>query len=78
MKKRDELRDPKSCLNKAQAEEPVFVLRGKDPVGAAAVRHWATMADGVHEPEKIKEALKLADQMDDWRNPPPECAHAQG
>lgn len=74
MKKCDEMREPKSCLNKAAANEPLFVLRGKDPVGAATVRHWATMAEGIHEPEKIQEALKLADQMDAWRNPLPECA----
>lgn len=74
MKKCEEMREPKSCLNKAQSNEPLFVLRGKDPVGAATVRHWATMAEGIHEPAKIQEALKLADQMDAWRNPPPECA----
>jgi hypothetical protein len=67
MKKCDEMREPKSCLNKATSNEPIFVLRGKDPVGAATVRHWATMADGIHESEKIEEALRLANQMDKWR-----------
>lgn len=72
MKKVDELREPESCLNRATSHEPIFVLRGKDRVAAVAVRHWATMAEGIHEPSKIKEALQLADQMDEWRNPPPE------
>lgn len=67
MKKRDELTSPTSCFNKAHSDEPVFVLRAKDPLGPQAVRHWATMADGVHEPEKIKEAYALADEMEQWR-----------
>lgn len=74
MKKQHELLDPMSCLNRAQPTEPIFVLRGKDVVAAVAVRHWATMATGIHEPEKIREALKLADQMDAWRNPPSDVA----
>ncbi len=78
MKKRDELTSPTSCLNKAKADEPIFVLRGKDALGPQAVRHWATMAEGVHEPAKIEEALALAEQMERWRsdflNPPPAVA----
>lgn len=67
MLKCDELKDPKSCFNKAAPEEPVFVLRAKDAVAAQTVRHWATMAVGVHEPKKIESALQLADAMDTWR-----------
>lgn len=67
MIKRDELKTPTSCLNKAAPDEPIFVLRGKDALAAMAVRHWAVMAQGEHEPGKITEALALADQMDEWR-----------
>lgn len=74
MLKRLELSERQSCLNKAHSEEPLFVLRAKDPLAAQTVRHWATMSEGHHEPEKIKEALKLADQMDEWRNPPPRAS----
>lgn len=68
MLKADELRSPASCLNKATSDEPVFVLRAKDPLAAQTVRLWAAMADGgTHEPEKGREALHLAEQMDAWR-----------
>lgn len=60
MLKKHELSNPASCLNKAGANELVFVLRENDPLFAAAVRHWATMADGVHEPAKIAEANACA------------------
>jgi hypothetical protein len=76
MNKADNLRNPTSCLNKAEADEPLFILRAKDPVAAMTVRHWATMSDGNHEPEKIAQALKAADDMDAWRkrNAPPQVA----
>lgn len=63
-----ELCDPGSCLNKAAPDEPVFVLRAKDPRAAQAVRLWAAMSAGRHEDSKINEALALADQMDEWRD----------
>lgn len=67
MLKNKELRDPKSCLNKAASDEPVFVLRAKDALSAQTVRLWASMAEGLHEPEKIAEALNLADEMEEWQ-----------
>ena len=66
MLKKDELLHPKSCLNKAGADEPLFVLRAKDVLAPMAIRHWATMATGVHEPEKLAEAEALAKRMEDW------------
>lgn len=59
-----ELRDPKSCLNKAESSEVVFVLRAKDPLAAQTIRLWAAMADGVHEGWKIAEALRCAKSME--------------
>lgn len=67
MLKRLELTDPKSCLNKASPDEPIFTLRAKDPLAAMAVRHWATMAYAAHEPEKLKNAMDTANEMDKWR-----------
>ncbi len=72
MKRIDEVNDNNSCLNKAAADEPIFVIRAKDIVGAETVRHWAAIAALRHEPEKIAEARTLADQMDVWRQ-----AHVQ-
>lgn len=66
MIKKDELRGPHSCLNKAAPEEPIFVLRAKDPLAAQTVRLWAAMASGVHEIDKIGEAKALADDMEAW------------
>lgn len=63
-----ELCDPGSCLNKASPDEPVFVLRAKDPRAAQAVRLWVAMSVGRHEDHKISEAQHLADEMDEWRN----------
>lgn len=70
MRKIDEIEQPTSCLNKARAEEPLFVLRAKDPLAAGTVRAWANAAEisGQHEPEKIAEARALADNMEQYRH----------
>lgn len=67
--KRDEIKDPNSCLNRAADDEPIFVLRGKDPLSAKLVRTWAAGAllEGHHEDDKIKAAWRYADAMDAWR-----------
>lgn len=64
--KQDNLRDPGSCLNKASADEPIFVLRGNDPLAAQTVRLWAEMAVGHRDAEKIEDALRVADDLRDW------------
>lgn len=68
MLKKEELKQPTSCLNSAAPDELVFVLRAKDKLSPQTIRHWATMAEGVHEPEKIAEARAAADAMEAWRN----------
>lgn len=40
MKKKDEVDNPKSCLNTAGDEDFVFVLKEKDPTMAATIRFW--------------------------------------
>jgi hypothetical protein len=40
MRKRDELTDPASCLNRARADEWIFVLLARDAAAPAAVRAW--------------------------------------
>ena len=70
MLKKQELSDPGSCLNKADANEPIFVIRAKDVLAPMLIRHWATMADGIHEHEKVLEARILADAIDEWRMQP--------
>jgi hypothetical protein len=72
MLKQAELITPTSCLNKAAADEPIFVLRAKDIAAPMTLRHWAAMSNGIHEKSKIEEALRLATEMEDWhaRNVP--------
>ena len=38
MIKRIELSSTRSCLNKADADEPIFVLRAKDPMARIKLR----------------------------------------
>lgn len=69
MRKMDELTDPSSCINKAENDEPVFVLRANDPLAAGIVDHWANQAEGtnLHEVYKINTARELAQEMRRWR-----------
>ena len=79
MLKKNELRNPASCLNKASCDEPVFVLRAKDPLAPMAIRHWVTMSEGNHSKEKLEEAMQLACEMEEWNkmNIPQVCASLQ-
>ncbi len=70
MLKKQELSVPNSCLNKAAPSEPIFVIRAKDPLAPMLIRHWATMAEGVHEGEKVMEARSLADEIERWQSQP--------
>lgn len=65
------------CYSKADGDEPIFVLRGKDPVAAGLVREWVHLRL-VHEfrtkkkvtpelAEQLSEALKVASDMDEYR-----------
>jgi hypothetical protein len=60
MRKRDELADPGSCLNKAREDEWLFVLLGRDPAAPAAVHAWIAerVRLGLNGPDdpKIREA----------------------
>jgi hypothetical protein len=59
----------KGCLGKAADDEPLFILRAKDPAAAFIVRVWCQLAwqAELHEPEKIEDAKVLADRMEAWR-----------
>ncbi|HKK06653.1 MAG TPA: hypothetical protein VKA50_12480 [Gammaproteobacteria bacterium] len=67
MLKKDELTHETSCLNKAAMDEPLFVVRAKDPLGSHLVAMWADAAEGAHRKEKIESARDLAKQMREWR-----------
>jgi len=66
MNKRDNLTNPNSCLNKAAALEPIFVLRAKDPLAPMTIRHWVTMNVEIQPQDKLQKALNLAEEMEEW------------
>lgn len=48
-------------------DEPVFLIRGQDSVGGAAVRAWAELAEANGAaPEILRIAREHADKMDVW------------
>ncbi len=67
MLKRDELRDPQSCLNRAGEDEMTFVLLGRDVAASAAIRAWISerIRLGKNRPDdpQIAEAAAAADAM---------------
>ena len=66
--KRDEIADPNSCLNRAADDEPIFVLRGKDPLFAKIVEEWAARSAlaGLHD-DRFREAFRYAQWARIWR-----------
>lgn len=67
MLKRDELVNPKSCLNKAMDDEYLFVLLQRDPAAQAAIMAWVNrrLALGLNQPsdKQIIEAIQTANDM---------------
>lgn len=52
-----------ACIVKAAADEPIFVLRGKDPAAFHAVKSWKYHGAPWHEPAKIRDAEQCAVEM---------------
>ncbi len=45
-------------------DEPLFVLRGRDPLAEVAVKHWGARAYIAKvNPDKVSGALEVADRM---------------
>jgi hypothetical protein len=67
MRKRQEINEPRSCLNKAAENEPIFVLRASDMLSPVLVDAWAELA-ALHgcAGAKVQEARLLANEMRDW------------
>lgn len=72
MKKRDEIDDSESCLNKARDDERVFVLLARDPAAPSAIRRWVDVRINLGKNKltdpQIVEALDCADRMDRERD----------
>lgn len=58
------------CYEKAEPDEPMFVLLARDPLAAPLVRAWAAarecMAVDQSDIDKAEEALRCADEMKEW------------
>lgn len=60
------------CYAKAEPDEPMFILLGRDPLAADLVREWARRRVETRGPsEKVDQAIECAEQMDRWRTPVP-------
>lgn len=63
MRKRDEISDPSSCLNRAYDSEWLFVLLGRDPAMPVAIRAWINerirLGKNIADDEQIREAELL-------------------
>ncbi|MBO9500798.1 hypothetical protein [Brevundimonas sp. A19_0] len=54
-------------LRTLEPGEPIFVIRGRDAVGAEAVRAWANLAAKAGAPiEAVELALQQADRLEAW------------
>lgn len=68
MIKRKELSVIDSCLNKADDDEMIFVLLGRDDAAPAAIRFWADervrLGKNLPDDRQIVEAFKAAAWME--------------
>lgn len=56
------------CYAKAESDEPVFVLLGRDPDAPMLIRLWAAIRMRCGESsEKTVEAMRVANAMEDYR-----------
>ena len=57
------------CYSKAEPDEPMFVLLARDPAARATIEAWISTRKemGYNEPEKIREAINCAYEMERWR-----------
>lgn len=54
-------------VDQAEPDEPVFVLRGRDPMAPILVRLWAAQQWQEHaDPEVVADARAHADAMTEW------------
>jgi hypothetical protein len=56
------------CYESAEPDEPMFILLARDPQAASLVRRWAAeRANQTGFTQKVVEAMKAADEMEQWR-----------
>ena len=57
------------CYDKAEPDEPMFILLARDPVAPVLVRLWEELRNlrGLRDDDKGKEANDCAIAMERWR-----------
>lgn len=74
MTKQENIDDPNSCWNKAEPDEPIFILRANDMAAPELVLWWASgyitrkchrLTEEVWA--KYRDALSIADKMKNWK-----------
>lgn len=56
------------CLVKAKEDEPVFVLRAKDPTAPKTIVNWCALNYGIQPEDKLEDAMSIAQDMEMYRN----------
>jgi hypothetical protein len=68
MRKRNELSNHSSCLNRAKDDEMLFVLLGRDKATPATIRFWAQerirLGKNQNIDPQIVAALEMADEIE--------------
>lgn len=56
------------CYDNAAPDEPLFVLRARDPLTPRIIREWARAAlQAGHRKEKIEQAFAYATEIEAWQ-----------
>jgi hypothetical protein len=56
------------CYSKAEPDEPMFVLLGRDPAAGVLVQFWVELrrSAGDDNEDQLDEALRCAEAMTQW------------
>lgn len=69
--KRENLLELHSCFNKAEDDEPLFILLGRDASAPVALRFWIEdrikRGKNKRDDPQIQDAERVITQMQDWR-----------
>ncbi len=60
------------CYAKAEPDEPMFILLGRDPAAATTIRHWiikrlSLKLNQFNDDEQLDEASVIARETEAWR-----------
>lgn len=80
MLKHQEISKIDSCLNKAADDEPIFVLRGKDPVIVPTIQAWIKLRSELEnedDEDKLEEASCFIEVIERWQHRKKELEQAR-